>query len=90
MDNTKGGRVMVTKLSIAIAIGMCIGSGMAQPDLEMFAAAPAIERKIDFDEVFADVTQQNANEALPQTDEACFVCGSDRQFMTSSGRTKLR
>jgi len=30
------------------------------------------------------------NEALPQTDEACFVCGSDRQFMTSSGRTKLR
>src|SRR5262249_4152461 len=30
------------------------------------------------------------NEALPQTDEACFVCGSDRQFMTSSGRTRLR
>jgi len=51
---------MITKLSIAIAIGMCIGSGMAQPDLEMFAAAPAIKRKIDFDEVFADVTQQNA------------------------------
>jgi pimeloyl-ACP methyl ester carboxylesterase len=31
-----------------------------------------------------------SNEALPQTDEACFVCGSDRQFMTSSGRTRLR
>jgi hypothetical protein len=25
------------------------------------------------------------NEALPQTEEACFGCGSDRQFMTSSG-----
>jgi hypothetical protein len=51
---------MITKLSIAIAIGMCIGSGMARPNLEMFAAAPAIERKIDFDQVFDDVTQQNA------------------------------
>jgi hypothetical protein len=34
--------------------------------------------------------RHNANEALPQTDEACFGCGSDRQFMTSSGRTRLR
>jgi integral membrane sensor domain MASE1 len=32
----------------------------------------------------------NANEALPQTDEACGGCGSDRRFMTSFGRTKLR
>ena len=32
----------------------------------------------------------NPNEALPQTDEACFGCGSDRRFMTSSGRTGLR
>jgi RNase P subunit RPR2 len=31
---------------------------------------------------------QKTNEALPQTDEACFVCGSDRQFMTSSGRLR--
>jgi hypothetical protein len=30
------------------------------------------------------------NEALPQTDEACFGCGSDRRFMTSSDRTRLR
>src|ERR1700692_3808799 len=30
------------------------------------------------------------NEALPQTDEACGGCGSDRRFMTSFGRTKLR
>jgi hypothetical protein len=29
---------------------MCIGSGMARPDLEMFTAAPAIERKIDFEQ----------------------------------------
>ena len=28
--------------------------------------------------------------ALPQTDEACFGCGSDRRFMTSFGRTRLR
>jgi hypothetical protein len=27
---------------------------------------------------------------LPQTDEACFGCGSDRRFMTSSDRTRLR
>jgi hypothetical protein len=51
---------MVTKLSIAIAIGVCIGSGMAQPDLQTFSAAPASERKIDFDQVFADVTRQGA------------------------------
>ena len=36
MDNTKGGWVMVTKLSIAIAVGMGIGSGMAPPDLQTF------------------------------------------------------
>jgi hypothetical protein len=32
----------------------------------------------------------SSNEALPQTDEACGGCGSDRRFMTSFGRTKLR
>src|ERR1700730_10593368 len=32
----------------------------------------------------------NSNEALPQTDDACGDCGSDRRFMTSFGRTKLR
>jgi hypothetical protein len=47
---------MVTKLSIAI--GMCIGSGMAQPDLQTFKAAPASATRIDFDQVFADVTRQ--------------------------------
>jgi hypothetical protein len=47
---------MVTKqLSIALAISICIGSGVA---LETFAAAPASPSKIDFDQVFADVTQQ--------------------------------
>jgi hypothetical protein len=35
-------------------------------------------------------SNQQTNKALPQTDEACFGCGSDRQFMTSSGRTRLR
>jgi len=47
---------MVTKqLSIALAISICIGSGVA---LETFAAAPASPSKIDFDQVFVDVTQQ--------------------------------
>jgi hypothetical protein len=53
-----GGLVMVTKqLSIAIAI-ICIGSGLAWSDLQTFAAAPASETKIDFDQVFADATRQ--------------------------------
>src|SRR6266850_4875334 len=29
------------------------------------------------------------SEASPQTDEACGFCGSDRRFMTSSGKTSL-
>jgi hypothetical protein len=49
---------MVTKqLSIAIAISICIGSGIA---LETFAAAPTSATRIDFDQVFADVTRQGA------------------------------
>jgi hypothetical protein len=51
-----GVRVMVTKqLLIAIAISICIGSGVA---LETFAAAPASPTTINFDQVFADVTPQ--------------------------------
>ena len=52
---------MVAKLSIAIAIAiaMCIGSGMAQPDVQMLTA-PASERKIEFDQVFADVAREGA------------------------------
>ena len=53
---------MVTKqlsIAIAIAVGICIGSGLAQSDLWTFAAAPASERKIDFDQVFADATRQH-------------------------------
>jgi hypothetical protein len=47
---------MVTKqLSIALAIGICICSGVA---LETFAAAPASPMRIDFDQVFADATWQ--------------------------------
>jgi hypothetical protein len=42
------------QLSIAIAIGVCIGSGIT---LETFAAAPSAMR-IDFDQVFADATRQ--------------------------------
>jgi hypothetical protein len=46
---------MVTRLSMAIAIGMCIGSGIA---LETFAAALTSATRIDFDQAFADVTHQ--------------------------------
>ena len=49
---------MVTKqLSIAIAISICIGLGIV---LETFAAAPISATRIDFDQVFADVTRQSA------------------------------
>src|SRR3954451_399523 len=51
---------MVTKqlsIAIAIAIGSFIGVGVAQSDLQTFAAAPASETKIDFDQVFADATR---------------------------------
>ena len=46
---------MVTKFSIAVAIGICIGSGVARPDLRPLAATTS-EIKIDFEQVFADVT----------------------------------
>jgi hypothetical protein len=43
------------QLPIAIAIGICIGSGIA---FKTFAAAPAFQTRIDFDQVFADATRQ--------------------------------
>jgi hypothetical protein len=50
---------MVTKqLAIAIAVSICIGSSMAWSSLQTFAAAPASETTIDFDQVFADATRQ--------------------------------
>ena len=47
---------MVTK-QLSIAIAICIGSGIA---LETFAAAPTSATRIDFDQVFANVTRQSA------------------------------
>jgi hypothetical protein len=50
---------MVTKqLSIAIAISIFIGSGIA---FKTFAAAPTSAR-IDFDQVFADATRQSQSQ----------------------------
>jgi hypothetical protein len=46
------GLVMVRQLSIAIAISICIGSGMARSD----ATAP--QTKVGFDKAFADATPQ--------------------------------
>jgi hypothetical protein len=52
--------VMVTKqLSIAIAISVFIGSGIA---FNTFAAAPASATRIDFDQVFADAIQQSQSQ----------------------------
>jgi hypothetical protein len=49
---------MVTKqLSIAIAISICIGSGIT---FETFAAAPTSATRIDFDQVFADAKQSQS------------------------------
>jgi hypothetical protein len=50
-----------------------------------FRRAPSYNLRIEC----AGALRATANEALPQTDEACFGCGSDRRFMTSSGRTGL-
>ena len=56
---SSGVGVMVTKqLSIAIAISICIGSGIA---FKTFAA-PASGTRIDFDQVFADATQQSQSQ----------------------------
>ena len=60
MADQSWGLVMVMKqLSIAIAVSICIGSAiwigsaMARSDLNTYAAAPASETKIDFDQVFS-------------------------------------
>ena len=56
---------MVTKqLSIAIAISIVVGSGIA---FKTFAAVPASATRIDFDRVFADATQQSQ---FPYVDRA--------------------
>jgi hypothetical protein len=57
--------VMVAKqLSIAIAVTVCIGSGIT---FKTFAAAPASATRIDFDQVFADATRQSQS---PYVDRA--------------------
>jgi hypothetical protein len=56
---------MVTKqLSIAIAIGIFIGSGIA---FKTFAAAPESATRIDFDQVFADATRQSQSQYVNRT-----------------------
>jgi hypothetical protein len=53
---------MVTKqLSIAIAISVFIGSGIA---FQTFAAAPTSATGIDFDQVFADATRQSQSQQV--------------------------
>jgi hypothetical protein len=52
------------QLSIAIAISIFIGSGIA---FNTFAAAPAAATRIDFDQVFADATWQSQS---PYVDRA--------------------
>jgi hypothetical protein len=48
---------MITKqLSVAIVVTIGIGSGIA---FETFAAAPASATRIDFNQVFADVTRHS-------------------------------
>ena len=53
---------MVTRqLSIAVAISVFIGSGIA---FQTFAAAPASATRIDFDQVFADATRQSQSQYI--------------------------
>ncbi len=56
---------MVTKqLSIAIAISIVIGSGIA---FKTFAASPTSATRIDFDQVFADATRQSQSPHIDRT-----------------------
>jgi hypothetical protein len=49
---------MITKrLLFAITVSICVGSGLAWSDLKTLAVA-STEKKIDFDQVFADATPQ--------------------------------
>ena len=48
--------MVTTQLSIAIAIGICIGSSIA---FKTFAAAPTSATRIDFDQVFGDAARQS-------------------------------
>jgi hypothetical protein len=60
----QGVGVMVTKqISIAIAISIVIGSGIA---FKTFAA-PASATRINFDQVFADVTQRTQSLHIDRT-----------------------
>ena len=53
---------MVTRqLSIAIAVSVFIGSGIA---FQTFAAAPTSATRIDFDQVFADATRQSQSQQV--------------------------
>jgi hypothetical protein len=53
---------MVTRqLSIAIAISVFIGSGIA---FQTFAAAPTSATRIDFDQAFADATRQSQSQQV--------------------------
>src|ERR1700693_6177319 len=46
------------RVSIAIALAICIVSGLAWSDRESCAGAAAPKTKIDFDQVFANATRQ--------------------------------
>jgi hypothetical protein len=56
--------MVMKQLSIAIAVIICIGSGIT---FKTFAAAPASVTRIDFDQVFADATRQSPS---PYVDRA--------------------
>ena len=78
-----GGVVMVTKqLSIAIAISICLGSGLG---FKTFAAAPAPETKVVFDQVFADATQQSQSPYIDRARKSNRLPG----FKTVSPETAL-
>jgi Mg2+/citrate symporter len=80
--------VMVGIVGALIALGVVIGSARHSGRFDMadYHQTPIS----NLSGGIGSPTNLYPNEALPQTDEACFGCGSDRQFMTSSGRTRLR
>jgi len=60
------------------------------PTIEVASARRSCERRERLEAWAVSTHKSNivsTSEASPQTDEACGFCGSDRRFMTSSGKT---
>ena len=65
------------QLSIVIAIGICIGLGIARADVGPFVA-PTSVTKIDFNQAFSDGTRQGVGTSIART--RVIACRSSKPF----------